>query len=259
MDKSQDTVNQSGYPLQIHLQDLIEKTKIDHNWSVELSEHRWINNRSNEDGYIDLVLKNSSIHIKLVIECKRIIGKWNFIISSENPFPTNDSKALSINYKTFKYSWVKFVCGPGSYEASFCVMEKEDGNKDSRTLEKIANDLLLSLEYFAIEETESLRLLYQDNPPYENNKFYIPIIITTAELNAFKFDPQKFDLKTGQVIDSKSEVVPYIRFKKNLSSHIEFDNTNKYFTLRDLNQEHDRFVFVVHAENIIEFLKDLRF
>ena len=66
----------------------------------------------------------------------------------------DEVRALSVDYKTFKFLWNKNHIGPATPEASFCVMET-GGKKDSRTLEKLAGELLLSLEYLAIEETDT--------------------------------------------------------------------------------------------------------
>lgn len=255
MKTAQDFVNESGYPLQIHLEKLIEETKQEHKWRVAVSEHRWVNAETKDEGYIDLVLEREGLNLKLVVECKRIIGSWTFLLPMAQPFNKPDTRTLSIDYKTFRFLWNKIHIWPESYEAAFCVMET-GGKKDSRTLEKLAGELLLSLEYLAIEETALMKALYENSPPlpFADHKFYIPVIVTTADLQAMSFNPSNIDLKTGIVAGSNAETVEFIRFRKNLATHIDYEKPQSY-TLRDLNQENDRTVFVVHTESFIKFLK----
>jgi hypothetical protein len=166
-----------------------------------------------------------------------------------------DSKAFSIDYKTYKFVWNKIHIRPESYEAAFCVMET-GGKKDSRTLEKLAGELLSSLECLATEETALMKVLYEKIPPplFADRKLYLPVIVTTADLQAMSFNPSNVDLKTGVVTDGKTEIVEFIRFCKNLATHIDYEKP-KLYNLHDLNQENDRTVFVVHTESFITFLK----
>lgn len=255
MKTSQEIVNESGYPLQIYLEDLIKINSKDLIWSIQLSEHRWIDEQSTEEGFIDLVLKNKRENYRLIIECKRIIGKWNFIVPDQNLIETQDSKILSIDFQTHNYSWPQFPIRPNSYESAFCVLET-DGKRDTRTLEKIASELLLSLEYYAIDETKFMDKNFPNRYPFPDQKvFYIPLIVTTADLQLIRFNPKDFDVKIGKITASKLESVQFIRYKKNLSSHIKFENIKKNYNFSDENKEYDRTIFIVHAENFIDFLK----
>lgn len=259
MNKSEKIINESGYPLQIFIEDLIEENKKETIWKIQVSEHRWINDQTKDEGFIDLVLRNTDDNFRMIIECKRIIGKWNFLIPKKNFSDTGDLKILSMNYNSKEYKWPIGHFTPNSYESSFCVMENGE-KKDSRTLEKISSELLLSLEYFAKSETEFKVSLLNDNPPIFGQEFkaYIPIIITTADLQVYKFDPKDFDVKIGEITEGEFETVPFIRFRKNLSSHIKYTDIKKKYDFSELNKEYDRSVFIVHAEYFIEFLKYFR-
>jgi hypothetical protein len=129
------------------------------------------------------------------------------------------------------------------------------GKKDSRTLEKLAGELLLSLEYLAIEEMELVKSLYKElpPPPISEKWIYIPIIVTTADLQTMTFSPLKIDIKYGKITESTVVPVEFIRFQKNLATNIGYEKP-KMRTLRELNKENDRTVFVVKAENFIDFL-----
>jgi hypothetical protein len=69
MKSPEEIVNESGYPLQIRLEKWIEDTWREHKWKVLVSEHRWVNSETKDEGFIDLVLEKGE-NQKLVIECK---------------------------------------------------------------------------------------------------------------------------------------------------------------------------------------------
>ena len=67
-----DTVNSSGFPFQVGLRYEIERTLSDHEWKVDLGEHRWSHGELRESGYIDLVISHSRYIFTILIECKRM-------------------------------------------------------------------------------------------------------------------------------------------------------------------------------------------
>lgn len=85
----QEIVNHSGYPLQMCLHEKILETQRQHSWQVLVPEHRWLNADNHKDGFIDLVLGHSRFPIRLVIECKRVSGSWNFLVSSNQNDPSS--------------------------------------------------------------------------------------------------------------------------------------------------------------------------
>jgi hypothetical protein len=258
MKTAQDVVNDSGYPLQIRLEQLIEETRENHKWKVLVREHRWVNAETKDEGYIDLILEQSSWNLKLVVECKRIVGSWTFLLPMVEPFKIPEVMALSGDCGTFGNTWSKFRIFPESHEAAFCVMET-GGKKDSRTLEKLAGELLLSLEYLAIEEAELAKSFHGGPiPPSDADRIiYLPIIVTTAVLQTSSFSPLKVDIKNGKVTESAVAPIEFIRFRKNLATNISYKKPMMR-TLRELNRENDRTVFVVRAESFIEFLSMIR-
>jgi hypothetical protein len=257
---TEDIINDSGYPLQIRLEKWINETKEHHQWRVLVIEHRWINGETKEDGFIDLILEHNDKFLKLVVECKRITGSWTFLLPTMTPNNEHRVRILHTHYDTFKYTWDEVNLSPESNEAAYCVMEVK-GGKDSRTLEKLTGELLLSLEYLALEETDLIKSLQErQNTPnvsyQQQDMYYLPIIVTTATLQKMIFDPLNIDLKSGAISDSHISPIQFIRFWKNLATNIKYERPPSY-TLRDLNRENDRTVFVIQAENFINFLSSI--
>ncbi len=139
-------------------------------------------------------------------------------------------------------------------------MLETEGKKDSRTLEKLSGEILLSLEYFATEETLLIKSLLERVQRSPSSMSYLPVIVTTASLKKMTFNPSAVDIKNGKIDQSESTVSPveFLRFRKNLATNLDYEKppTN---TLRELNQLNDRTVFVVQAENFIKFLSNVEF
>jgi hypothetical protein len=257
MKTAQEIIDNSGYPLQIHIKELIASQQ--HcGWRVVSDEHRWVNAETNAEGYIDLILENHNRDLKLVVECKRITGTWTFLLPTTRANPNRNTKALVYEPQTSKFLWEETQFDPVSLDAKYCVMEVQ-GKKDDRTLEKIAGELLLSLEYLAIQEAQLIAERYQGLKFPNISMLYLPVIVTTAGLQTAVFDPSDFDLKAGKITGSISPTpVNFIRFRKNLATNINYDRRALH-TLQDLNIEYDRTIFVVQVESLLEFLKSIFF
>lgn len=244
----QDIINDSGYPLQLLIEDEIKKTLEQHYWRVLVREHRWVNSESHEEGFIDLILENTRYKVRLVVECKRIIGSWNFLVPTVNPVPVRRVRLLHAHYDSHSFTWEELPTIPESCESAYCVMTV-NGNKDNRTLEKLSGGLLLSLEYLALEEIN-----LKPKPQYAwGDMFYLPVIVTTANLQRSLFTPSDVNINDGKIISSSLEDVQFIRFRKNLATSREY-NKETVTNIREANQENDRTVFVVQAKDFINYL-----
>ena len=170
MKSPEEIVNDSGYPLQIRLEKGIKDTWREHRWKVLVSEHRWVNSETKEEGFIDLVLEKEGENRKIVVECKRIIGNWIFLLPKVQLVEKSISKALFMHYNqtnhTFFSSWEDARLTPLSYETTFCVLET-GGKRDNRTLEKLSGELLLSLEHLAVEETKLYSKIFDNSHTLE--------------------------------------------------------------------------------------------
>src|SRR6266508_6029631 len=173
MKTTEDIVNDSGYPLQIRIEKWIEETSGQNRWQVAAKEHRWINSETGDEGYIDLVLEREGRNLRLVVECKRIIGSWTFLVPMIQPVHDEEFKSLLVDYQNFSFAWKKFPLAPASPEASFCVMET-GGKKDSRIIESLAGELLLSLEQLAIQETNLVRPHIENLNRSSQHMLYLP-------------------------------------------------------------------------------------
>ena len=111
MKSLEEIVNDSGYPLQIRLEEWIKDTYREHRWKVLASEHRWVNGETKDEGFIDLVLESKAADKKLVVECKRIIGNWVFLLPKVQFAEKSTAKALFMHYnqtnQTFFPNWEK--------------------------------------------------------------------------------------------------------------------------------------------------------
>jgi len=256
----EEIVNDSGYPLQLHLEEIINKSSREHNWRVLAREHRWVNKETQEDGYIDLILENTkqTVRWRSVIECKRRNGTWTFLLPPSNASDvTERARILKTEIDAKKIYWVSSSFHPASYESAFCVPET-GGDKDGRTLEKTSGELLLSVESLAEEELNLWQRSKAVQPTASifNLMVYLPIIITTAKLQVCKFHSLNVSTIDGKISDDdiKFEPVDYIRFCKNLNTNIDFEISEKPYTLSDINKANDRCVIIVQAEKIIDFL-----
>lgn len=73
------TVNESGFPLQIAVANLINARR-PNGWSVRYTEHAWRDSDTGASGFIDLVLQHPADTQYLVVECKRVRDvEWVFL------------------------------------------------------------------------------------------------------------------------------------------------------------------------------------
>lgn len=260
MPNYQEIINSSGFPLQMRLEQLINDTKQDHGWSVLVSEHRWEDLSSKDEGFIDLILRHKSLGYHLVIECKRFIGSWFFLVPNLDPQKKDRLKVLSSANLTGSLLWEDVPLNPTSFETKYCIMESQE-KRDKRTLEKMAGDLLLSMEQVANDEWELIKSMsYRNQQDIRSipTITYIPILITSASLFTYKFDPSQIDLDKGELNFLEDNLSPckFIRFRKNLATKMAYNDT-RVDTLFDLNRESDRSVIVINSEFILDFLQML--
>jgi hypothetical protein len=72
--------------------------------------------------------------------------------------------------------------------------------------------------------------------------FYLPIIVTIANLQTMILNQSNFDLKSGKITESITPIpVENIRFRKNIATNIKYEKSILY-SLEDLNRENDRTV-----------------
>jgi hypothetical protein len=247
------TVDSSGFPLQLRIASLIRSSV---GWKFPLEEHPWRSSDGQSEGFIDLTTIDDSDLTSMVIECKRVQQTaWVFLIPDTSPDEKTTSRlwlsVYSTKWKTFNYNEFQFM--PKSYTSKYCAIPGQDqGRRNS--LERTSATLIDSVEALALQEGK----LFEKSVSKSTSNFvriYIPIIVTTAELKVASFDPQKISLKDGFIPNDAYtyiKTVPYIRFRKGLTSNIKALNQD---TLHKLHVEMERTVFVVNAEHFDKFLK----
>lgn len=80
-------INSSGFPLQLGLEEKIRQGANVHGWSVLSTEHPWKNTNTGSDDFIDMILKDSSGALRMVVECKRVKEHDWFFLSQKGKVP----------------------------------------------------------------------------------------------------------------------------------------------------------------------------
>jgi hypothetical protein len=249
-DSLTDVINASGFLFQLKLEEEIKKSRPVSRigeWQLIAKEHKRLDPLDGKEGFIDLVLEAGICRI--VIECKRVTdASWLFLIPSEE-IETKRGQFLWTESKANISDWHNFNVNPPSLESTFCVVRGQ-GEKDTPLLERLASLLLRSTEGLANEE---LKITFKQD---RKIRLYLPIIVTNAMLFACRFNISDINLDTGKLSESDFKEVPFIRFRKNLSSTIKSDSP---FTsnLSEINQQNERTVLIINAKELTTTLTTL--
>src|SRR5579859_3422680 len=252
------TINQRGYLLQLAIARLVtdanKRVASPDRWTVEAKEHSWMDPTTDQEEYIDLVLSRN--WIRIVIECKRsgmdASKEWIFL----NPTPDYDVDRLHAYQARIRkqdddrWGWYQARVAPGSHESAFCLLPGQ--GDDSRTLlERTAGILLRSVEALAKQDVTR----GEATTPMAIT--YFPVVVTNARLCIATFYDGNIDLATATLPKGKVEFaeVPFMRFRKNLSSTIPATPETK--TIGEANKAADRTVLVVNSLAFETFLRSL--
>lgn len=254
MDETQlkKTVNSSGFPLQIALESLIKETHREHRWRVLFSEHSWANFNTDEGGFIDLVLEHVDRSLLLIVECKRVQNtSWVFLQGEADINSRTHAKAWCTQEesgKIQKFGWFDLAVDPATAESRFCVVPGQDA-KSRPMLERLASEVVASTEGFAIEDQS----FHTGSSGYA--RYYFNAIVTTADLMVCNFDPGKVAIGNGEIDEAKFTRVPYLRFRKQLSTYEMPAASWKESTAREIASHKENTVFVINANAFIDFLR----
>jgi len=253
-------VNASGFPFQERIRHEIESSQREHGWRVLAPEHRWaLRDSPGEEGFIDLVLGKSVFPermLYMVIECKRTRGgSWVFLHPAGDPTDRNDVSTLCVRHESdtvIRRFWKRTWCDPESPISSFCAVPGQ-GNKATPMLERVASDLLLSVEGLSHEVTD---LTTANALSYPALSTYVPVLVTNTPLVVCRFDPTRVGLASGLLEDGEADLaaVPLARFRKSLSTTLPPENADPV-DLRNANETSQRTILVVHASHLREFLR----
>lgn len=250
-DKLKKLVNSSGFPLQIGLVHHIASKFIYGDWKVILSEHPWKLPSASDNGFIDLVVEDKNRTQIMVVECKRVRDtEWVFLVPKGNPnlrSHANNWFTLIQSGNTKRFFWTDLSSSPPSYQSEYCIVHGQDP-KSKPMLERIASELIDSTEALAFEEHS----IHKDDTEFL--RIYFNVIVTTAELKICKFEPSDIDVSTGEISNTKFEIVPWMRFVKSFTSRPVTSSTAN--TISESAKANERTVFVVNADKFVEFLSE---
>jgi hypothetical protein len=250
-DKLKSYVNSSGFPLQIGIEHMVRSIDLEQGWKVVYKEYPWKNMDNQNSGFIDLVLADRSETTFMVIECKRLRDtSWIFLlpaIKQGNRKPAHVWVSRLDNKKPKFFDWFDVTGEPPSAESEFCVVPGQD-NKNRPMLERISSELIESTEALAREE----RLL---NTKIDFIRFYANVIVTTAELHLCIFKPEEISVRTGMIANPQFTSVPFLRFRKSLSSkslnELNLEERNR----SNLIKARKNTIFIVNSNTFQEFLR----
>ena len=208
--------NDSGFPLQIALQQSVKTGTNMHQWNVHRAEHAWNNPADGKSGFIDLVVSRKDICVSLVIECKRVKeSTWVFMNSngkSDDQQKAFRSWVSCYRNRTFTaFDWFDVNPNISMPEAHFCAIRGQGTNDKNTLLERVAADLVSSTEALALEERDYRR----EN--FDSVSMYFNVLVTTAELVVTEFDPSDIALKDGTINEAKFRDVSYLQVRKQFS------------------------------------------
>lgn len=250
-EKLLEQVNRSGFPLQLAVEHAVNNHSGRNGWKVYSQEHSWKNSSSGTSGFIDLILIDQHQSSMMVVECKRVQNtQWIFLSSDSKQMRRRHCKpwvTLIEEDKAKKFDWANLPIDPSSPESSFCVVAGQDP-KSRPMIERLAAEANEATEAFAIED---LALLIAKNGDL---RIYYNVIVTTAELLVCELMSDAISLASGTVDDASFTMVPFVRFRKQLSVNRTVDpNARNYGSLF---REKENTVFIVNSTHLLNFLDE---
>ena len=241
-------INASGFLFQLKIEQEISATHASHGKSVLAREHKWVDFKSGQEGFIDLIT-SAGTNGKIIIECKRVRdAEWVFLV----PHDAQNTKSARVLW-TKRFSdtrqgaaWDEFGFDPESLEAEFCIV-RGHGENQRPMLERLSAILIRSVEALADEE-----LGYERSVGRSGLRFYFPVILTAAILHVCRVQASDIDLLSGDLQSATFEEVPYLRFTKSMSSSL--NSSRPPSQVSDAARESRRTVFIVNAGHLVSFL-----
>lgn len=243
-------INESGFPLQLGLKQLLQSVGI--RWRLALWEHPWRDPISGDGKFLDMAVSDESGQM-LVIECKRA-KDTDWIFLREKSGEQHDTRLATQVWVTARregknpavYDWCTVPHVPGSPIGEFCVVRKNN-QRTQELLERTAAELVRAVESVAHQELE----LFQSNDK-RLSRIYTPVLVTTAKLCLRDVDYSNFDIDRGEMLGASSRPIPFIRFTKSLSAPEKYVGPG---SLNDISQQSERSVVVVSSNGFLEFLR----
>ena len=244
-------INQSGFPLQIAIERLVEDPQNGIPWRVLHREYGW-RHTDGQTGFIDIALEDNTGASVLIVECKRVLeADWLFLEPQPSLGHTRNVRLWATYAAETRNDYCAYYDAeslPESSESMYCVVAGQD-QKSRPMLERIAAEATTSTEALALEE-RPLALKKRCGL-----RTYMPVIVTTAKLHLSNFDPGLVSLANGEVASASHSVVPWVRFRKQLSSEFAVPPKNPNWGFSDRALAKEKQVFIVNVESFAEFLR----
>ena len=250
------TLNDSGYPLQVAVQQAIASSTDQHGWQVRSSEQHWASESRSQSGFIDVVANNPGKSLYALIECKRVRDSDWILFRTDGQNGTERFAKVWLDKRNESgdaglSGWASVALEPGCPEVRFCAVRGQDTSSRTTLLERTAAEITLAAECYG------RRLQPYGSKPGTQYRIFVPMIVTTAKLHIATFDTASIQIKDGILQSANFLEVPYVRFQKQLGI---VDNDNTYGLGKPaagLEQWWESTVFVVNASAINSFLSCL--
>lgn len=231
-------LQRSGFPFQTAVRHAVRATG---EWAVSGSEYPW-QDSSGKDEFLDLVINRGRWFA--TIECKKTEKETYIFLLPLGVTHTGQTERVRClrGGSNFRLHCEDWGFSPGSPECEFCIVSTSESGKDQRLLEKDASLLVRATDAFALNQEKRFEV-QRDTLP-ENDRIYFSMIVTNARLYTALYKPSEILLQSGIFGKPPKEIekAPWVRFRKAFTSPVGLDVD-------------DRTVFVVHADNLDEFLK----
>lgn len=243
-------LNQSGFPLQLAIDNMVRARSAEIGWNLLYREHGW-SSPDGQSGFADLVLEDRHRSSVVVLECKRVLDSdWLFIEESGSNNETLRTRVWVNNTPEARaYSgYFDIRSKPASPESMYCVV----GGQDARSrplLERVSAETCAATEAIALEEYPHMK---SRNYGF---RMYVPVIVTTARLSVSSVDTASLSLSTGEASRVTHREVPFVRFRKQLSSEFAIQPRDSNLEFAELANAREKMVFIVNAEHLGGFLK----
>ena len=235
-------VNQSGFPLQLAIDQLVQSRSDQLGWKVVYREHGW-KSPEGHSGFVDLVLEDRFGSSVLVVECKRVLeADWVFLEDLPAKPPSRRTRLWATNtpdHGKEHSGYYDARAMPESCESMYCVVAGQDA-KARPMLERVAAETTAAMEAIALEEHPVI------SERQYGLRMYAPVIVTTARLVVSRFDPKLVALQNGEASAVTHDVVPWIRFRKQFSLEFAVTPKDPHLDFSELAAAKEKLVFVVN-------------
>jgi hypothetical protein len=241
-------VDKSGFPFQWAVENVVNSTSSQHDWSVETTEHAWEN--SKKSGFLDLILSHENSFYRIIVECKRPqSGNWIFLVQKASRSTSCIRTRWISGPRPFIEGWYDFYLEPESLQSSVCILR--GGDDKAPLIERLCADLLEATDALSAQE----KLIFE-RQGFEQRSVYLPMIVTVARLFVCRLNPAEISLSDGKAVNHEFEEVPMIRFRKSLTSQLTRDVSPQDLQEENFNKE--RTVLVVNALHLISTLEKIK-